>query len=179
MIKASPSVLPFPTYLTSGQLLENSASTLSKREEHHQPYLADVDPVLADLFSQCSFSQLAEGHCSTTVSGASPLETIAVEEFKIMLLPADNTATTTASITGIASETPVENFYALTIGTVTVFGLVALVSIVALTLGRNLTWKAETTSDSRSVEFKATHQSQVIPGSQHSEFAVEPQKEAT
>jgi hypothetical protein len=132
------------TYLTTSRLPEKSVILRIETEatERHTSS-TDVSPVLIDLLSRCASSQLAEGRCLTVASGASSLETIAVEEYKPIPL-------------STISDVSAPHLYLTVLGTVTV-GLVALVSIIALVLGRDISLKATTASTVRSVEFTANH----------------------
>lgn len=138
----SPPTSSLMTYLTNSQLRENSVFLSTETEATGQRVSStDVRPVFTDLLSHCAASQLAEGRCLTVASGASSLETIAVEEYKPIPL-------------STVSEVSSSHLYLTFFGTV---AIVALVSIVALVLGRDISLKAITDSKARSVEFTATH----------------------
>lgn len=145
-MKKSPPILSVMTNLTSSRLLENSVS-LSAREIGRDISSTDAGQTSPDMLSQSVSSQSAEGRCLRVATGASSLETIVVEESRIM----------PSSQARKVSEASAPHSYLAFFSTAMV-GIIALAlsatSIVAIVFGSNPSVRVPMGPDSQILEFE-------------------------
>ena len=143
-MKKSPPILSVMTNLTSSRLLENSVS-LSAREIGRDISSTDAGQTSPDMLSQSVSSHPAEGRCLRVATGASSLETIVVEESRIM----------PSSQARKVSEASAPHSYLACTAMVGIVALaLAVTSIVAIVFGSNPSVRVPMGPDSQILEFE-------------------------